>query len=302
MQKTVDVLFSDVENGRPISHDAVIDDYFGICSTDDERIIYGVYQGLIVHKGVSKILIENCFKTNRLDMLIHLKYTQVKSGYYNEFVSRNIKIGKTHFEFEVDSTQGGQEMPITTDDYCPTCNSIGYYTRQNAVSDSPPDCFDCGNYVCKLCANYDDKKEALICYKCENPNIIKSIRRKIKGYNQTDMKRFGVIGNIQIEDVTELLNKQKFKCYKCDDMVLTFGWKPRCMYQFSIDRIDNSLPHDRTNILISCYYCNCNNYIANQLLCDANNYKICDSLCHCIKREQMINHATPEKINALKLS
>ena len=54
-----------------------------------------------------------------------------------------------------------------------------------------------------------------------------------------------------------LMLKQNLKCYVCDDLVLTTNWRSHCCYQFSVDRIDDNKPHDRNNILLSCYYCNC---------------------------------------------
>ena len=30
-------------------------------------------------------------------------------------------------------------------------------------------------------------------------------------------------------------------------MIITCKWNPYCNYQFSIDRINNNLPHDRNN-------------------------------------------------------
>jgi hypothetical protein len=121
---------------------------------------------------------------------------------------------------------------------------------------------------------------------------------------KTDKEKFGFYGNVKKEDVMLLLNKQKFRCYVCDDIVLTFGWKPFCLYQFSLDRIDNSLPHNRDNILISCYYCNCINYLTERLDCEEKiKYKMCGNNCHCIKRNIQIKREDiqNEKINSLKL-
>lgn len=316
MSKTVDLLFETILNDT-IIHPAVIVDYFGIHNSDDNySTIFGIYEGLIKYKGVSKVLLENCYKTNRLDELIHKKYTYHKSKYYTEFVNKNIKIGETYLNLEVEDNEEDSRIDeILTDDYCSSCNTIGYITKKNykilypsssscEKCPAPPDCFNCGNIICKMCSNYDKTEEAFICYKCENPNIISSINSKIREYNRTDVEKFGVIGNVRKEDVIALLNKQKFRCYVCDDVVLTFGWKPYCLYQFSVDRIDNSLPHNRDNILISCYYCNCIGYLTDILGCQDNTkHKICINYCHCEKRDIVIKReeVSIDKINSLKL-
>jgi hypothetical protein len=315
MSKTIDLLFKNILTGDRI-HSAVIHDYFGIHNAIDDNkysIIYGIYAGLIKYKGISKDLLENCYMTNRLDELIHKKYTYHKSKYYESFINKNISIGETYFNLD-DNQQ--KKMIILTDDYCMSCNTFGYYTKQNYKilypslqnyldCPAPTDCFICGNNICKMCSNYDNKEQAFICYMCENKNIILSINLKIRTYNKKDIETFGVIGNIKKEDVVALLNKQKFRCYVCDDIVLTFGYKPYCLYQFSVDRIDNSLPHNTDNILISCYYCNCIGYLKNILDCqDDKIYKICDNYCHCEKRNISINReeVSIDKINSLKLS
>ena len=198
MSKTIDLLFESILNGALI-HPAVIADYFGIPNEDNYSTIYGIYEGLIKHKSVPKVLLENCYKTNRLDELIHQKYTHHKSKYYVEFTNKNIKIGKTYFNFVEEDNEDDyliDELPILTDDYCSSCNTIGYITKKNykllypSLSSceeypAPPDCFECGNIICKMCSNYDKIEEVFICYKCENSNIILSINSKIRHYNKT---------------------------------------------------------------------------------------------------------------------
>ena len=61
---------------------------------------------------------------------------------------------------------------------------------------------------------------------------------------------------------------------------------------------NNNLPHDRNNILISCYYCNCRHHP----LFDQHN-KICNSGCH-IKSKNIIlkKDIDINKINKLLLN
>jgi len=51
-------------------------------------------------------------------------------------------------------------------------------------------------------------------------------------------------------------------------------YKPYCCYQFSIDRINNTLPHNN-NILIICYYCNYKHHKQFTQL-----HKKCNAECH----------------------
>jgi len=314
--KTVDLLFDAILKGDNIET-PVFCDYFGFQNNNDDNytIIYGLYTGLIKYKGIGKKLIENCYITNRLDELIHKKYTHHKSKYYKQFVKKNINIGNTYLEEEKnddileDGEQNNDNIEkyiIYNDDYCPSCDIIGYYTKNNYellynINDQPYQCSKCYIGICKLCCNYD--KDNVYCYKCENPNIKRIIENKIKTYNKNDLDKFGIIGNVKIDDVICLLNKQKLKCYVCDDVVLTFGYKPYCLYQFSIDRIDNNLPHNKDNILISCYYCNCIDYFTKTLCNENKKYKICDNNCHCKKRNITVKREdiSIDKINLLKL-
>jgi hypothetical protein len=168
-------------------------------------------------------------------------------------------------------------------DNCQNCGEKGYLNK-NYPYDSAPDCEKCFKFICKLCSCYrDGGRTCFQCYSSDYTNdLLKNIQKKISNYNIFDENKFNKIGNIQIEDVKELLNKQNFKCYICNDIVKTINWSPYCCYQFSVDRIDNNKPHDRNNILISCYYCNCR----NDPRFDQNN-KLCNNKCHTIKRENI---------------
>ena len=98
---------------------------------------------------------------------------------------------------------------------------------------------------------------------------------KIYRYRKTDKSRWGISGDISVKDIEELLVKQNNTCYVCKEPVLLDSWIPFCLYQFSIDRINEHLPHDRDNFLISCYHCNCTYYSRE----DAEK-KICIHGCH----------------------
>ena len=134
-------------------------------------------------------------------------------------------------------------------------------------------------------------------------------KAKDKGADKRqDKENFGFEGNILLKNVKELLRKQEFKCYVCDDNVITSGWKPNCLYQFTLDRLNNSLPHNRDNCLICCYYCNCKDIMLLHTE-DINDFeniknKICKNKCHCNKRliTSNRNNISKEKIEGLKLT
>ena len=144
------------------------------------------------------------------------------------------------------------------------------------------------------------------CERTEFDNIQKEIQKKISCYKCSDTKRFGYAGNVTKEDVFCLFNKQKGRCYVCDDIVLTSNFKPYCLYQFSLDRLDNQLPHNKDNVLISCYYCNCISYwieVLDIAVDDHKIYKICGNNCHCEKRDiqKKRNDISRDIINLFKL-
>ena len=98
MSKTIDLLvdscMSDLFPPGP-----VIADYFGIqnaSNTEHLSTILGPYQGMIKIKGMNKDIVENAYKKNKLDKLIHDSYRIYgTSGHYQDFCDKNIQIGRT---------------------------------------------------------------------------------------------------------------------------------------------------------------------------------------------------------------
>jgi hypothetical protein len=60
------------------------------------------------------------------------------------------------------------------------------------------------------------------------------------------------------------------------------NWYSECLYQFTLDRINEKLPHNKNNVLLCCYYCNCFSYTG--IDDDICKYKMCKNGCHTIKR------------------
>ncbi len=82
------------------------------------------------------------------------------------------------------------------------------------------------------------------------------------------------IGNINCVHINKLLEEQQYNCYLCGDNVITYMFVSYCCYKFSIDRIDNNKPHDKDNVKISCYFCNCKDHTLYdkkvKIKCDKN--------------------------------
>ena len=116
-------------------------------------------------------------------------------------------------------------------------------------------------------------------------SIDKVILLKIQKYKHTDNKYNRNITNdyVSIEDVKNLLIKQDNKCYVCHDNVITKEWYPKCLYQFTLDRINNKLPHNKNNVLICCNYCNSYSHLPDRVS-DICCSKLCRRGCHTIKR------------------
>ena len=57
-------------------------------------------------------------------------------------------------------------------------------------------------------------------------------------------------------------------------MIITSNWLSECLYQISLSQINITLPHNRDNVLISCYYCN------NDEENKKSKIKRCKNKCH----------------------
>ena len=285
--------------------DGILLEYFGIDTAKilvDEvqekiNILYAIYAVLIKFKGVNLLLLDKCLKFNKLDELIAQKFKYRTSKYYQQFIDNKIIIGDTYESIFNDNndliTSSEHKFTIFTDDYCPSCNTNGFITNKNSIEfdGCVPDCKKCYVIMCKNCAYIENKDEpwSKICYNCldkkcldkkSNGNLKSNIMKKIHSYKIYDKNRFNIEGDIDYKFITELLHKQDKKCYICKETILLIDWKPYCCYQFSIDRIDNTKPHDKNNVLIACYYCNCRDYPKF----DQYNKK-CNQNCHTVYKD-----------------
>lgn len=316
----------DYFEGKGKIHPAIINDLFGYANwtsfmktnRDDVLTLFlGLYKGLYI-MGVTPNETYRCFLQNKLDDLIHIKYSVTGSGYYNVFCGKSvknptdfdnqmvgnpIKIGNTFFGLRADDDKDDD------DDTCQTSNEIVplIYTIQ----------------------------PSFVRIKNSLTDIDVIISKKIMGYKHQDSRKaknnqvFSVTDKyVTVADVKNLLYKQEEKCYVCGDVVsVTSCENPNdknvddvdvllrrinnlmsgtthtseCMYQFTLDRIDNKLPHNRDNVLICCQYCNCFGETDKHQEVERRVCKMCPNKCHTIKRNIPRTRRDVSKIEIQKL-
>ena len=85
----------------------------------------------------------------------------------------------------------------------------------------------------------------------------KEILKKLRGYKAQDDK-YEIYSDyyfIKPEQVMEKLVACDYTCYYCKQPVKT-KYTCRDKDQWTLDRIDNTMGHNTTNVLISCLQCN----------------------------------------------
>ena len=89
-------------------------------------------------------------------------------------------------------------------------------------------------------------------------NTISAIKKKLSSYKQQDSKknRLDPEKMIKYDDLIEKLLLSKLLCCYCKKKTLLFYDKKRDPRQWTLDRIDNSLGHNKNNVLICCLKCN----------------------------------------------
>ena len=92
----------------------------------------------------------------------------------------------------------------------------------------------------------------------------KIINTRIKQHMTQDKKKllkYSTDEYIPYRDIVDLINKQNSTCTFCDEELNfepTHSTNKRDVNAFSIDRINNSLPHTVKNCVLSCFFCNAN--------------------------------------------
>ena len=84
------------------------------------------------------------------------------------------------------------------------------------------------------------------------------IKQKIASYKCQDLlkKKYSAAEFICVKDVLDLIVENKLICHYCKQIVLILYENIREPRQWSLDRIDNTMGHNRGNLYLSCLSCN----------------------------------------------
>lgn len=93
--------------------------------------------------------------------------------------------------------------------------------------------------------------------KFENSQLyVNEIKKKINGYRNQDIKKDKLNMIISYEETLEKLVESQLKCYYCKEKVCIMYEKIREPKQWTLDRLDNNIGHNKDNIVICCLDCN----------------------------------------------
>ena len=92
----------------------------------------------------------------------------------------------------------------------------------------------------------------------EKQMIVSHIKTKLSSYKQQDIlkKKFSSQDFVSYIDVLTLLNDSNMKCYYCNCETYLLYEIVREMKQWSLDRINNDIGHNKNNLVICCLECN----------------------------------------------
>ena len=88
--------------------------------------------------------------------------------------------------------------------------------------------------------------------------LFREIRRKIEGYRCQDLEKskYNDLEFIAFKDVVQKLIQCKMICFYCQEKVKLLYLQVRDPKQWTLERIDNQVGHNRTNVEIACLSCN----------------------------------------------
>tara|TARA_B100001063_G_C16776690_1_gene566085 strand:+ start:4057 stop:4575 length:519 start_codon:yes stop_codon:yes gene_type:complete len=86
----------------------------------------------------------------------------------------------------------------------------------------------------------------------------KEVERKIQSYKNQDIKKnkFNKEKLIKYEECLEKLVVSKLKCYYCKKNCLVYYENKLEQQQWTLDRLNNDIGHEKENVVICCYKCN----------------------------------------------
>lgn len=88
--------------------------------------------------------------------------------------------------------------------------------------------------------------------------LVSHIKTKLCSYKQQDIlkKKFNIEEFVSFEDTLDLLKDCGMKCCYCSENVYILYEHVREMKQWSLDRINNDIGHNKNNLVIACLECN----------------------------------------------
>ena len=100
----------------------------------------------------------------------------------------------------------------------------------------------------------------------EKKILRQELEKKRQGYRQQDKKKEfseedGTI--ITLDEVIMKLVASKLKCFYCKNQVRVFYSKLKDPEQWTLDRIDNDVPHTDKNTIVCCLKCNLQRRVTN---------------------------------------
>ena len=110
--------------------------------------------------------------------------------------------------------------------------------------------FNHQNYINQLYLNEDF---------LEKNTILKELKKKLQSYLAQDKKKnrpYDSEKYINLEELLPLLVASKLRCHYCRYNVMILYNNVREPLQWTLDRIDNSKPHNTNNVVIACLKCN----------------------------------------------
>ena len=88
--------------------------------------------------------------------------------------------------------------------------------------------------------------------------LLSHIKTKLCSYKQQDIlkRKLNEAQFVSLKEVIELLKNQNMRCCYCSEEVYILYEHVREMKQWSLDRVNNDIGHNRGNLVIACLACN----------------------------------------------
>jgi hypothetical protein len=88
--------------------------------------------------------------------------------------------------------------------------------------------------------------------------ILQQIRNKISGYKSQDNEKSKFVQEkfVTERDVLEIFEASHLTCYYCKEPTLVIYEFVRDPKQWSLERLDNKMGHNKDNVVLACLQCN----------------------------------------------